>query len=384
MIMAVTIYLWLIIPFGVIYFLLIGNYSFGWFRLMKFELKKPQPPSVKTSVIIPARNEQDQIINLLEDLFSQSLSKSFFEVIIADDNSTDETVARVIQFREEHPGMKLELLKMEDHEVSGPYKKFAISTAIRQATGDLIITTDADCRVGSRWLATMVGFYETRKPKMIVGPVVFHHDYTAFEKMQTLEFLSLIAITGGAISARKPVMCNGANLAYEKKAFFEAGGFGEDSFASGDDVFLLLKFIKIYGTRSVRFLKNFDTIVYTEPNRSLHSFYHQRTRWASKNKGYDLSVLFVSFSVYMANLLILSGLLLSPFIPGLFAYVWPAMLVKIMIDFPVLISIVNFAKRINILIYALPLLIFYPVYIVFIGALGILGNYQWKGRKIKK
>ena len=74
---------------------------------------------------------------------------------------------------------------------------------------------------------------------MIVGPVSFHQEKSFFQKIQSLEFLSLIAMTAGAIKTGHPIMCNGANLAYEKQAFFDVGGFGIDRFSSGDDVFLL-------------------------------------------------------------------------------------------------------------------------------------------------
>ena len=158
----------------------------------------------------------------------------------------------------------------------------------------------------------------------------------------------------------------------------------QDSFASGDDVFLLLKMMKRFGNNSIRFLKNLDSIVYTEAQQSIKSFYHQRTRWASKNKGYNLKILFVSFTVYFTNLLMVFGLLYSFFNPAFWGTIITATLIKVIIDIPILVGITNFVNRNKILLYAIPLIFFYPFYIVLIGALGIVGSYQWKGRKVIK
>lgn len=374
----------LMVFFGIIYFTLIISYTVGWFRLKQFYPESNSSINTQASIIIPARNEEKNIINLLEDLSKQNISKDLFEITVADDQSTDNTKPLVENFIRQNPGINIQLIQVENLSEMPTYKKHAISLAIKKSKGDLIITTDADCRMGPNWLPGILKFYEKHRPKMIIGPVSFHNETSIFEKMQSLEFLSLIAITGGAISIGKPVMCNGANLVYEKSAFIEVGGFDQDSFASGDDVFLLLKIASRFGNRSIRFLKSFNSIVYTEAQKSIRRFYHQRTRWASKNKGYDLKILFVSFSVYVTNLMIISAFAYTIFNPGFLNTITLATLIKVLIDIPILIGITNFVKRNNILLYAIPLIFFYPFYIVLIGALGVVGSYQWKGRKVVK
>jgi cellulose synthase/poly-beta-1,6-N-acetylglucosamine synthase-like glycosyltransferase len=178
-------------------------------------------------------------------------------------------------------------------------------------------------------------------------------------------------------------MCNGANLAYEKEAFYQAGGFGADKFSSGDDVFLLYKIMKMYGNNAVQFLKNYDAITFTEAKKSVKEFIHQRIRWASKNKGYNANILFVSSSVYFINLLVVAGLIVSIFYTEIFKLIIISVLVKTIIEIPILVGISKFVKRKRIFLYSFPLIILYPLYIVLTGALGILGVYTWKGRTIK-
>jgi cellulose synthase/poly-beta-1,6-N-acetylglucosamine synthase-like glycosyltransferase len=368
---------------GIVYLAIISVYSYGWFRLKSFDSQN-YSPTTKVTIIIPARNEEKNILILLNALKQQNYPNGLTEIIVADDGSTDNTSFLVNDFKRQFPELNLLLITIKGDNPAVAYKKKAISKAIESSSGDLIITTDADCLPGKDWLKTMILFYEINKPQMIVGPVSFHNDKSYFEKLQTLEFLSLIAITGGAIRIGKPIMSNGANLAYEKKAFYECGGFGTDTFSSGDDVFLLIKIRNKFGSRSVAFLKNKNAIVYTEAKKNLADFFHQRIRWASKNKGYEFNILIISFAVYLVNLVAISSLILTIIFPEYLKPVIIAFIIKTLIELPILISIVNFVGRQTLLIYAFPLIIIYPLYIILTGVLGVVAGYQWKGRKVKQ
>ncbi len=383
MVNPLLIFYILLIIFGVIYFVIIFTYTIGWFNLKTY-VPSNKTFQTKASIIIAARNEEQNIENLLNDLILQDYPTELFEIFIVNDNSTDKTAAIVETFISLHPQNQTKLINIAKENPNKAYKKKAISLAIDKSKGDLIITTDADCRIGKKWLSSFVSLYESEKPRMIVGPVCFHNETSFFEKIQTLEFLSLIAITGGAIRIGRPIMCNGANLVYEKKTFLEVGGFGSDAFSSGDDVFLLLKIRKKFGYKSVRFLKNYSAIVFTEAKKSVRDFFHQRTRWASKNKGYDIKILMVSFSVYMTNLLLIFGLILSLFYFSLFKTIILAFILKSLIELPILIGIGNFVKRSRMFLYSFPLIFLYPVYIIITGAMGIVSSYNWKGRTIRK
>ncbi len=377
------IYLLLLVVFGLIYLVIIGIYTIGWYRLKTCSITV-KTLSTTVTVIIPSRNEESNIGHILEDIARQNYPKNLYEAIIVDDNSEDGTHGIVRDFIHQHPDLKIKLLSIAEDHTTRSYKKKAINLAIETATGDLIITTDADCRMGDQWLISLIDFYETEKPKMIVGPVGFHNEKTWFEKIQSVEFLSLIGITAGAISAGKPIMCNGANLAYEKSAFYEAGGFGNDSFTSGDDVFLLFKLKKRFGNKSVRFLKSESSFVFTEAKKNLTEFLHQRTRWASKNKGYNAKILTVSFTVFMVNLLLVFGLIWGMFDSEIAGNILIFYIIKLGIELPILLGIVSFANRLRLLWYAFPLIFLYPVYIIVTGAMGILATYQWKGRTVKR
>ncbi|WP_373331347.1 glycosyltransferase [Salmonirosea aquatica] len=199
---------------------------------------KPLP---RISVIIPVRNEASHIGTLLKDLNHQSYDPNLFEVWVVDDESSDKT-AYIVETFAKNSLIRLQLITAPASTLPSSPKKRAIQAAISRATGDLIVTTDGDCRVGPDWLATLAYSYQSGQAKLLSGPVTFTSERTLADHLQTVEFSSLIGSGAAAIAAGTPTLCNGANLAYEKKAFEEVGGFaGNEHLASGDDEFLMHK-----------------------------------------------------------------------------------------------------------------------------------------------
>jgi cellulose synthase/poly-beta-1,6-N-acetylglucosamine synthase-like glycosyltransferase len=251
---------------------LLISYALFTFLLTYFWKKIPATPNsappymTKISVIIPVRNEVNNIENLLHDLQNQTLPKHQFEVLVVDDSSTDGTAELALSLATLLT-CNIRLIKLSDSQTTSP-KKRAIETAMLEATGELIITTDGDCRVKPKWLEAFVECYRNTNAQLISGPVTFTTETTLADHLQTVEFASLIGSGASAISAGFPSLCNGANLAYEKKVFYEVNGFeGVKHIASGDDEFLMHKIAALYPT-GIQFLKNQDAIVSTSPHKS--------------------------------------------------------------------------------------------------------------------
>src|ERR1700744_4053523 len=240
-------------------------YRQAWLDMPLFEPSAGFQPHTFITVIIPARNEEDNIGALLRTLLVQDYPADRFEVIVIDDHSTDRTPDVVRSFDDP----RIRLLTLADHLSPGErlnaYKKKAIDTAIGQSRGALIVTTDADCLVGPRWLRLLDACYEERKPVFIAAPVSYMDETSFLKVFQSLDFMTLQGITGASVHKRFHTMCNGANLAYSKSVFQEVGGFRNiDAIASGDDMLLMHKMYKRYPDRIV-FLKSTDAIVRTQP-----------------------------------------------------------------------------------------------------------------------
>ena len=376
--------LFVLILMGLAYFLLIASYCYGWKKIRSFNHNN-YDTSVFVSVIVPARNEEQTIINCLTSLVNQNYSTHKYEIIVVDDASTDATNAIVQQFCEDN---KNSILITLTEQQGG--KKNAIIKAIEAAKGELIVTTDADCVMNSNWLSSIAAFYGQTQAKMIVAPVCFYDERTVFEKMQSLEFIALITSSGGSLYFNKAIMCNGANLAYTKHIFNEVNGFeGVDKQATGDDVLLMYKIKQKYPD-GVHFLKHNDAIVYTKAKSTIKEFIDQRRRWASKEfKMLNTETKFVSVIVYFFNFMLLVLPLLAffclpntPFRLTFFKICLIIIVIKVFIDFLLLFLGTSFFKKKMLLIYFLPEQLFYIIYIVMIGLLGMKRKYKWKDRNI--
>jgi cellulose synthase/poly-beta-1,6-N-acetylglucosamine synthase-like glycosyltransferase len=359
---------------------IVSTFIRGWAKIKVFKVDA-NLPKTKVSIIIAARNEEDKIGLTLTDIVAQNYDKSLVEVIVIDDHSTDNTSQVVLSFAKE--GVKL--IKLNEPGVLNSYKKKAIQTAIGTAKGDLIVTTDADCRMGKNWLKTIVNSYERHGYKMISSPVTYFEEKSFFEKIQTLEFSYLIGLGASTIGNQNPSTCNGANLAYERKAFFEVGGFaGIDDLASGDDELLLHKMAAFYGNK-IGFLKNTDAIVYTHAKPNLKEFIQQRKRWASKSTKYkDKSIIILGVSIWLFNVsIIVNALFAIIFVDNNFLLFLSIQLFsKIIFETIFLVQVTNFFNRMSLLILLPIVSLLHVIYIVYIGVAGNAGKYSWKDRMV--
>jgi cellulose synthase/poly-beta-1,6-N-acetylglucosamine synthase-like glycosyltransferase len=341
-------------------------------------------PVTKVSIIIPARNEEENIALCLADIANQDYPGELLEVIVIDDHSTDNTASVVNNFAGRHPEMKITLIPNNQPEKHKAYKKEAIRLAISASSGDLIITTDADTRSDKGWISSIVGFYEKEHPEMILGPVMFHEEKSLFEKLAGMEFLGLMAVTAGSCASGFPLMCNGANLAYTRKAWNGTQDVQDDlKYPSGDDLFLLIRIRKKYGNPGVKYLFSEEAIVRTNAVKSPGLFIQQRLRWVSKSRGYsDFFVTGTAIITYLFNLF-LAGFLIA----GIFSL--DALLIfaiffgcKLVAEFYPVYKMAGFYRKRK-------LLVLYPFaqflnlfYVTLIGLLGNVMPYEWKGRKV--
>ncbi len=364
---------------SIIYALLLLFLNKGWLNLPDFAFKKI-PPLTKVSIIIAARNEEDKIALTIDDILKQEYPKELFELIVVDDHSTDATAEIISSYANQ--GVKL--IKLNESEPLNSYKKKAIAEAIKIASGELIISTDADCRMENLWLPTIINYYNQHDYKLISSPVAYFEEQSFFEKLQTLEFSFLIGLGAAGIGNKMASTCNGANLAYRKDVFVELGGFkGIDDLASGDDELLLHKVAFAY-PGSIGFCKSYDAIVFTHAKENLRAFIQQRKRWASKSVKYkDKRIVALAVSIWLSNLsLILNGLLVvvSPVLLYVFIIQY---LLKLCVELWFIYPVLRFNRKEKLLLFLPLLTLIHPFYFIYIGVAGNSGKYNWKGRMVK-
>ncbi len=371
----------LILTIALLYTFLIGYFVIGFNRLPSF-FEENTNPETKFSIIIPFRNEAKNLPELLESLKHLNYSKDLYECIFIDDESNDNSVL-IITEAFKNTTTPFHIIK--NTRVSNSPKKDAITKAINMAKNKWIITTDADCVLPEFWLDIFDCFIQKNNPLFISGPVSYYDNDSFLKRFQALDFMSLIGATIGGFGIKKPFLCNGANLAYKKDFFFDSNGFkGNDTIASGDDIFLLEKALKKHPKKTL-FLKNNKAIVLTKPESSLKNLSTQRVRWASKTSNYNnwfgkfTGLIVLLMNGLLVGTFTLSFLQLFPF--KTFGYLF---LIKFAVDFLLLFKTTRFFNNEKLLRSYLISSLLYPVFSIYIAFKALFSSYKWKGRQFSK
>jgi glycosyltransferase involved in cell wall biosynthesis len=331
--------------------------------------------------VLPARNEAAHISACLQSIFDNNFPKALLEILVLDDHSEDATAELVRQVAAASEGT-LRLLQLASCAAPGfSGKKKAIEWAVSEATGALIVCTDADCIVPPDWLGLLVSLYETKRPGAIAGPVLIHREQRMLQRFQALDMAGMMGITAAGLRLNWHTMGNGANLCYPKATFQAVGGFGgSHHLASGDDFFLLQKIAR---RAPVFFLKNKRAAVRTEAPPRLSGFLQQRLRWGTKNaylpdwgaKAALGLVLLCCSSIAMTAVLVLCQLIPLWLLLAQLGF-------KALADFILLREVCIFFGRRGLLRWFWPSFCIHTGYIVVTGfASLILSRYTWKGRR---
>lgn len=369
----------------ILYSLLILLYRRWFLELPTFQKKAEIAPITRFSVIIPARNEAENINQFLPSILEQHYPIELFDVTVINDHSTDDTAQQIKQLQTKYSNLQLlELSEHLDDSAINAYKKKAIEIAIDKSKGDWIVTTDADCLANPEWLMHYDAYIQQEQPVFIAAPVMFFNTGSFISLFQVLDFLSLQGITAAAVSAGSHAMCNGANLAYQKKAFYDVGQFkGIDHIASGDDMLLMQK-IKQQFPGKLGYIFNSKATIQTTAMTDWKSFLNQRIRWASKATSYqDKSIFAVLLLVYLFNamLVILAGFAFF-MVGGWYQLLW-LLAIKTLVELSFMVPVARFFGLTNTLVWFPIMQPFHIVYTVIAGWLGKFGSYQWKGRTLQ-
>ena len=261
-------------------------------------------------------------------------------------------------------------------------KPLAIAHGIDQSTGEIILTTDADCIAPPKWIEIMANHFKD-EVVFTAGPVAEHASSNFFSNLEQLEFLGLITTAAGLIGSGRPIICNGANLAYRKSAFISIGGFGGNG-SSNDDEFLMNRMLR-RNIGNITFAPESGAVITTRSSNTITSFLRQRIRWANKRGHYeDKSILVTLVSLYLFFLSFALTALLIPIEQRLLLPVILAFGGKVCVDYFTLHSGAKlFNQRLPIFYFLIAELLHVP-YIVIAAAIGQISSMQWKGRTISR
>jgi glycosyltransferase involved in cell wall biosynthesis len=366
--------IWIALGLSSVYLFLEVYYLLQWNQLEEIQVPATFEGTSNVTIVIVAHNEAESIGPCIQDLLAQEYPQPLFKISIIDDHSTDQTKEEILKI----PDDRVTYFSLRDFaEFIHPpaFKKSGIALAVHKSESSYIVVTDADCQHPKQWLRTILFQLEENKACFQTAPVLLSGGTTLIEKMQELEQLVLMLITGAGIRSGLHDMANGANMAFTKEAFLDVNGFdGNYQYASGDDMFLIERMRLRYPTQ-ISFAKSISAAVFTFPKKNWSDLLQQRIRWSGKNKGLAHKTIqniwiFVGLvHVFLILFLILAALQLiswSPFFLLLISK-WVA-------DFLLMARASSFFKRTEVLSYFLPLQILYSYYVFGLGIAMISGK----------
>lgn len=344
----------------------------GWKSTPEIQLNKIENP-ISFSIIIPCRNEAENIAKCLASLSKLTFPKGSFEIIIVDDGSTDDLMQHVSPF------IKNNIVFITSE---GQGKKAALNAGIRVAKFPFTITLDADCTVSPQWLTAYASIIDQNPDaRLIAGPVrIAQLSSSVVNDFQVMEMTANMTINANGIYRKEYYICNGANLCFDKQSFYEVNGYsGNENISSGDDVFLISKMSKAY-PQAIFFIKNVLAAVDTTPMHTIHSLFSQRKRWASKTKAYaSPRIIGIQGLVFLTNIFLLSTIIYGIANIHILKFALVAMILKMLVDYIYLTSATTYYQQK--LRNFLPSFFMYMAYIIYLGTIALFSiNYSWKER----
>ena len=332
------------------------------------------------SVVIAARNEATSIQTTVESLLKQKYPQECFEILVIDDHSTDNTKQILDAMTE--TAKNLNVFSSPEHIVG---KKQALKHVLKFAHGDLLLFTDADCEIGSEWIETYVAYASAYRGNLYFGNIQprINEKSSVAEKCAALDFIGILGVQNGLANIGHAFSCNGANMCITRK-FYDTNYDTNESFSSGDDVFLLHT-AKRTDRNSIHFIKNDNATVKTSVPHTFKDFFNQRCRWASKAGGYkDRDSILVALIVYLYcfALTVTAGFEIfnNKIALVLFSFLF---LTKLCIDLILFYVTRNQFQSKKYIWLAVPFECVYFLYITIVPIVSVFKSTTWKGRTIQ-
>ena len=229
--------------------------------------------------MIAAKNEQGRLEPLLQSLSALNYPEDLYEVILVDDASTDATHEILRTEAAKHTNWKV----LRRTEMSDRYhaKKMALAQGIETARGELIFTTDADCRVPENWLKIMSRYFDAQT-NMVLGYSPIDSTDQYWNALLQFDNLFSVIVSAAPTMLGFPISSVGRNMAFRKRAYEEIGGYASlTKFRSGDDIHLTERMRdRVKG--KITFCAHPETFVRTQPPATRKDIYQQQIRKNSK------------------------------------------------------------------------------------------------------
>ncbi|MDB5255868.1 MAG: ycdQ [Chitinophagaceae bacterium] len=242
----------------------------------------------QVSVLIAARNEEDNIIRCLQALVEQDYPVSNIQILVGDDDSDDNTAALVREFIVKHP--HIELVSIVPSALSNLKGKPNVLAALfKKVTGEFAFITDADIAVNPNWIKGMLLGLQREGADAASGTTFVAHQ-NSFHLFQTIEWMEALGFLYTADQLHLQVTAVGNNMVISKAAYDAIGGYEAIPFSVTEDLDLYLALKKKNYVH--RLFLGPEALVWTKPLDNIKALFKQRKRWL---KGVERTPLLCQF-----------------------------------------------------------------------------------------
>lgn len=336
-------------------------------------LKNDYFPTV--SVIVPARNEENNIENAINYLSKSDYPKDKFEIIAVDDRSSDKTPQILEKLKENFSNLKVLNVKEGRNESNLKGKAGALDNGIKQASGELILMTDADCEVNPKWISTIVKHFSNPKVEIISSYTNIKGN-RIFDKLQAVQWVYLQKMASAGPAFNFPLGCFGTNLSIRSKTYKEIGGYSNIPFSVTEDYALLKAVMKSGGEAA--YLTNPDATVYTNPCITFSELVSQLRRWS--RGGFDLK--WVAFYFVLSSIAVWGGFIVS-LLSANYVLFFILLLVRLLGDFLLISPSLKGIGKKGLVKWTIPAVAFFLFMELLIPPLMLNTKIQWKGQVFK-
>jgi len=339
--------------------------------------QKPYYPFI--SIIISAKNESNNIDNLIKSLYKQNYPIEKYEIIIANDKSTDNTLQKLLDYQKIKKNLKI--INIKNTPIKWGSKKWALNQCINHCKGDFILQTDADCLHGESWIFEMIQPFQDYEIGFVCGPSYIGKYSNFWDSILRLESISQESFNYANSKKNLYISCTGRNIAFKKTIFTEINGYdGIHHIQSGDDDLLLHK-VATSGKCKIKYIANQKALAVSSTPNTIKQFYLQRLRYASKgllyyNLNTPTEVKVILPFLMIANLAAIISII--NFI-NYQAYIWLIPFIfKGLADIILINKYMEYIKINFQFLYFLILMVIHPFYIVILGTVSPFTTIQWK------
>jgi cellulose synthase/poly-beta-1,6-N-acetylglucosamine synthase-like glycosyltransferase len=324
------------------------------------------------SVIIPARNEEENIEQCIRSVALNNYPQSRYEIIIVNDRSTDKTGEILTTLESKYDNLRVITVAGESRYPNLKGKPGALQTGFDGASGEILLMTDADCTVSQSWISRMVARYSDPK----VGLVASFTDVASnkmFEKFQAIEWLYMHTMARGGIGLRQSLGCFGNNLSIRRHVLDEIGGYSKIRFSVTEDLALLQEVER--SGYCIGYIRSEESLVTTKPCTKVKEYISQRHRWAVG--GMDLGLKAVFF--VLSSTLVWLGILISALTCNLGWFV-AIMAARLLGDFWLIETTLKKLKRQKYLLLIIPAVITFMLMELMSPLFLLKRKVRWKGQ----